>query len=311
MDVADETITSIEIGLSQFDGTVNARFRFATVASGILPGDPPAGPIISGATVFADEGEIVCAEDAHARVLLGHGAQYKYATVIPEEKEQQGRLNRAPTLSPAPPPTVVVLPATGSGIVDKIAANIQVANDIGGDPGGPSIGFPRGTDGPRLELISNDDFSADPNTFDFDIHLPSWVSGASWDFAVAAGYFAPWDGTPMLTGDYFLQPVTANLAASLVRTRTWGVPDGGGLWVLGNLSVIGSMAPGATRRYVLSQTGSGITWNPFLIGFRFGVCVIMWDSAVGAPVPSGGPGLLTQTYPVGALRTNVLQFVVV
>lgn len=284
--------------LSAYDNKAAVQVRWAFSADAAGGGDTP---VVSQIYFQAKRSPSVNMDAEQARLKAGFGDQWKYQVISADEKFQQGRLNMAPTGSPAAVP-----PTGGSGVPNNLAVNIQVANDIGGAPGGPNIGYPLNTNGPAITLVSDDDLGPSPNDFVINITLPPWLSGGTWDYVVCAGLAADWVGGLNLGGT-FLVPVTADLLGSVQAATEFGVPDGGGAWVAGSIVIL-SMAKGTTKLHTLTQTGSGITWGP-LIGQVWAVQIIAWDTLVGAPLI--GLGLLGSVFPDGALRSNALRFVIV
>lgn len=284
--------------LSAYDNktAVQVRWAFSSDAA-----STDVSPAVSQIYFLAKRSPSVNMDAEQARLKTGFGDQWKYQAIPADEKFQQGRLNMAPTGSPAAVP-----PTGGTGIPNNLLANIQVGNDIGGAPGGPNIGYPLNTDGPAITLSSDDDLGPPPNDLVINIALPSWLSGSTWDYVVCAGLAADWVAGLNLGGT-FLVPTTANLLGSVQLGFEYGVPNGGGAWVAGG-NVILSMTKGTTVVHTLTQTGSGIAWGP-LIGQIWAVQVIAWDTLVGAPI--AGAGLLGSVFPDGALRSNALRFTIV
>lgn len=294
--VPAQTLTRVQVDLSQFDGQ-QVRIRWCHGLDGGVPVDA-VGDVISGIKYFADAGPILQMESDMDRLRAGHGAQWKYPRPSAVELWQHGTIQKARRAAPA-----ATHPTKGTGLANVLVANPQVGNDIGGAPGGPNIGFPRGVDGVRIEYVSGEAWGpSGSNLFTFDLVLDTW---AATGYHILFGEAANW--APTLGGFVNLastQP--AHLLCSINQGAAYYDALAGGVWPVAAAigATIGVAGPG-TYRISLSRTGSG---KAFVNGRVYAVQVIVH---VPGALPAGGTGYFTVLFPVGTLRSNVLRLTAV
>jgi hypothetical protein len=233
------------------------------------------------------------------RLRAGHGDQWKYPRPSAVELWQHGTIQKARRGAPAG-----VHPTLGTGVPNTLLANPQVGNDIGGGPGGPNIGFPRGVDGVRIEYVSGESWGpSGSDDFVFDLVLDSWA-GAGYHilFGAAADWVGVQGGFVHLAG---AQP--AHLMCSIDQAAAYyDALTGAVAWPAANTlgATIGVAVPGTTR-ITLRRSTSGIG---FLNGVTFAVQVIVHTPGI---LPAGGAGYFTTLFPADTLRSNVLRLVTV
>ena len=295
--VSPETLTRVTVDLSQFDGQ-QVRVRWCHGLDGGAPVDA-VGDVVSGIKYFADAGPIIQMESDMDRLRAGHGDQWKYPRPGTFELWQHGTLQKARRAAPAG-----VHPTLGTGIVNTLVANPQVGNDIGGIGGGPNIGFPRGVDGVRIELVGGENWGpSGSDDFVFDLVLDTWA-GAGYHilFGVAADWVGVQGGFIHLTG---AQP--AHLMGSINQAAAYyDALTGAAAWPAANTlgATIGVAVPG-THRITLRRSTSGVG---FVNGTVYAVQVIVHTPGV---IPAGGAGYFTTLFPADTLRSNVLRLTAV
>jgi hypothetical protein len=294
--VQAQTLTRITVDLSQFDDQP-VRLRWCSGFDGGVPVDA-AGVVISGIRFFADAGPILQMELDMDRLRAGFGDQWKYPRPSADELWQHGTIQKAPRGAPA-----AVHPTLGTGIVNTLIANPQVGNDIGGIPAGPNIGYPRGVDGVRIELVSGELWGpTGSDLFVFDLVLDSWAPGMT--YHILFGAAANW--VPVQGGFVQLQNVQpAHLMCSINQAAAYYNATPAGAWPAAGVIGAPIVATSNTTRISLSRIGSGVI---FVNGVTFAVQVIVKSAAALVP---GGAGYFVQLFPISTLRSNALRLVTV
>lgn len=297
IDIPQNVLTRVTVDLSQFDGQ-RVRVRWCHALDGGVPVDA-VGSVVSGIKYFAGANQIIQMEQDMERLRLGHDDQWKYPRPSAVELWQHGTVQKAQRASPA-----AVHPTLGTGIVNTLVANPQVADDISGAPGSPNIGYPRGLDGVRIEYVSGEFWGpSGSDDFVFDLVLDTWA-GAGYHilFGAASDWVAVQGGFVNLAG---AQP--AHLMCSIDQAAAYyDALTGGVAWPAANTlgATIGVGVPGTTR-ITLRRSTSGIG---FLNGVIFAVQVIVHTPGI---IPAGGAGYFASLFPADTLRSNVLRLVTV
>ena len=299
--VSAEVLTRVEVDLSAFDGQ-QVRVRWCCGYDGGVPVDA-AGNIISGIKYMSDPGIALCIERNMDHLRAGYDAAWSYARIPAEEKWQHGTIQKARRLAPA-----AVHPTLGTGLVDNLVANPQLGDDIGGlPPPAPNIGYPRGLDGLRIELVSGENWgSTGSDDFVFDLVMDNWAPGApgTLGYHILFGRAADWVGGANLGGFIELQVAQpAHLLCSIQPgLGYYDVPSGAVAWPAVNTigATFGVAAPG-TVRLTLRKSTSGVF---FILGAIYAVQVIAHTPGA---LTIAGAGYFGRQFPVDTIRSNVLR----
>lgn len=301
--ISGQSLQKIELNLSVLEGKFNARIRWATRASSVAIPSTQTGPIISGIRFSAQPSINLLIEKNMVALRAGFGPQWKYTTPVAYEYVMHGTREKARRGFPA-----VVHPTLGTGFVDDLVANPQIANDVGGLALGANIGYPKATENMGLEiLLVGTDEASDSGVGQ---NLTISVRAASWlPFSQAVhlivGTKADWVGGANL-GDYIrLQNVEPAdlLCAVQSGPAYWDYGSGAGPTLPAKTvaPLVSSIVPGGTSVFTIDISGLGI-----------GVGVVLTVQAFSylsfsAPA-GGGAGYFTQLFPTSTIRSNALHF---